>query len=445
MPILVLNNWQGMLGNTIIQVYNSLLIAIDKKYNILLPDPTDKHKFSKYSKFYKKRKIVVWENSDNKEIKNRYNFYYQKWMPEYSESFEKNHDKAVKLLKEVLVICNEELQPINKETLIIHMRSGDIFANCPHPKYIPPYLSFYKEILNENNYNNVLITTENSRNPCLKPLEKLENVKWTGGNLTKDIKMIMSAKHLVFGIGSFVPSLLLLSNNIEKIYVPSNYGIPTIFEGESCLFGKKVEIKEYDISDYIDRIGNEGVRSRHARDIMLAYPKEVPKIEVDKKEVDKKEVNKKEERKVEKKKVIEKKSQHVKIDTIIPTDEINKDEIRNLKIAKIIIRANNYLDQIIFVFTNNKCRFYGKKGGRVVKEIILEENEKIKSVNHIHGSMYLGHGINIKTSLDKTYEVLAKKEASEDYFNTLKAGDDEEIIGLNFQENRVVGIETRKI
>ena len=439
MPILVLNNWQGMLGNTIIQVYNCLLIAIDKKYNILLPDPNDKHKFSKYSRFYKKRKIVIYDDSNDKEIKNRFNFYYQKWMPEYSESFKKNHDKAVKMLKELLIICNEEPEPISKETLIIHMRSGDIFANCPHPKYIPPHLSFYKDILNDNNYNNVLITTENSRNPCLKPLEKIENVKWTGGNLMNDIKTIMSAKHLVFGIGSFVPSLLLLSNNIEKIYVPSNYGIPTIFEGEACLFGKKVEIKEYDISEYIERIGNEGVRTRRARDIMLAYPKQVLNTEVDKKQ-DKKQENKK---------VVVKetkpKDKPKEINTVIPTDEINKDEISNLKISKIIIRANIYLDQIIFVFSNGKCRSYGKKGGRVVKEIILEENEKIKSVNHIHGDMYLGYGVTIKTSLDKTYEVLAKKEAPEDYFNTLKAGDDEEIIGLNFKENRVVGIETRKI
>ena len=60
MPVLVLNKWQGMLGNTIIQVYNVILIAIHKKYNIRLPnpDPEQKNKFSKYSTFYKKRDII---------------------------------------------------------------------------------------------------------------------------------------------------------------------------------------------------------------------------------------------------------------------------------------------------------------------------------------------------------------------------------------------------
>lgn len=434
MPILVLNNWQGMLGNTILQVYNCLLIALDRKYNILLPDPHDKHKFSKYSKFYTKRKIVINQNSDNKEIKNRYNFYYQKWLQEYSECFKKNHDKAVSILKDILVICKEEIEPISEETLIIHMRSGDIFANCPHPKYIPPPLSFYNNILDENNYKDVLICTENSRNPCLKPLEKKDNVKWSGGNLMNDVKLIMAATHLVFGIGSFVPSLLLLSNNVKKIYVPCNYGVPSILEGSKCLFNKKIEIKEYDVKEYLERIGDEGVRNRRARNIMLAYPKEVPEPEIDK-NINNKNVVVKETKPKPKPK---------EINIIIPTDEITRDEISNLKINKIIIRANNYLDQIIFVFSNGKCRFYGKKGGKVVKEIILEENEKIKSINHIHGDMYLGYGVNIKTSLNKTYEVLAKKQAPEDYFNTIKAGDDEEIIGLNFKENRVVGIETRK-
>ena len=74
MPILVINNWQGMLGNSIIQVYNTILIALDRRYNILLPDPELKHKFSKYSTFYKKRRIIINEKTCGKEIKDRYNF-----------------------------------------------------------------------------------------------------------------------------------------------------------------------------------------------------------------------------------------------------------------------------------------------------------------------------------------------------------------------------------
>ena len=71
------------------------------------------------------------------------------WMPEYKDSFEINHEEALEILKGVLTLCDKELEPISKNTLVVHMRSGDIFSNCPHPKYIPPPLSFYKNILNE--------------------------------------------------------------------------------------------------------------------------------------------------------------------------------------------------------------------------------------------------------------------------------------------------------
>ena len=420
MPTLVLNNWQGMLGNSIIQVYNSILIGLDKKYNILLPDPNNKHKFSKFSKFYKKRKIVLHEDSDDAPITNRYNFYYQMWMPEYKDSFEMNHEEALEILKGVLTLCDKELEPISKNTLVLHMRSGDIFSNCPHPKYIPPPLSFYKNILKEHSYDKVLITTENTRNPCLKLLENMPNVKWTGGNLERDIETIMSATHLVFGIGSFVPSLLMLSNNIEKIYVPSNYGVPRILEGEKCLFGKKIELIEYNIDEYIKRIGNNGVRSRMARDVMIHYPDEV--------------------------KIPESVKQNPKnnIETIMTHDEMNKEELSILKLKKVVIKAGELLDRVVFNFDKNKNRYYGKNGGKVVKEIVLN-NEVITGVQQIYKDSYLGHGIIITTTNNK-YVVSGKGRYKDDCLQEeYKAKASKEIIGLVFDKNKIVGIETRDI
>ena len=55
---------------------------------------------------------------------------------------------------------------------------------------------------------------------------------------------------IVFGVGSIVPTLLMLSKNIKNIYVPSNYGIPGILEGEKCLFNKKLNIEYYDHNYY---------------------------------------------------------------------------------------------------------------------------------------------------------------------------------------------------
>ncbi len=420
MPIIVLDKWQGMLGNTIMQVYNVLLIAIDKRYNIRLPDQESKHKFSKYSRFYKTRDIILNKDSDKKEIKDRFNFYYQKWLPKYKDCFNKNHNKVVKLLKSQLIFDDNEIIDLPKETLLIHMRSGDIFANCPHPKYVPPPLYFYDKVINENNYSKHLIATENGRNPCLKHLKNRKNTTWLGGNLMKDIYHIMGAKHILFGVGSFVPCLLMLSNNVEKIYVPSNYGIPGILEGEVCLFGKKVEIELYDVTEYLERIGNKGVRSAYARDVMLNYPKEVKKIE--------------EEKKIENVIVTETKK--------TSSGENKNIEIKKLdKIKKINFKTGYMLDSIEFVFYDNSVKKYGGNGGKNKREIELANNEAIVSLKQIYSSSYLGYGIIIKTSI-KEYKILGTKAPKENYeYNEVKVEKDKEMIGLKFESNKLVGIE----
>ena len=430
MPILVLNNWQGMLGNSILQVYNVLLIAIYNKYNIRLPNPTDKHKFSKYSRFYKTRDIIINTKSNKEEIKNRYNFYYQEWMPEYNKCFKTNNDIALAELKKLLTICDEDVEPIPDDTLVLHMRSGDIFANCPHPQYIPPPLSFYKEIIEATNYKNIIIATENGRNPCLKPLQKMDNVEWSGGDLKKDIRTIMGAKHIIFGIGSFVPALLLLSNNVEKIYVPNNYGVPRILEGKKCLFGKKVKIKQYDISDYLDKMGDKGVRSRYSRDLMLHYPKEIPKP----KNNNNNNNNSKPKNN----------NNNNSPEKILFSDDISDEELKSLKLKKIIIRAGQYLDGVIFFFDNDKKRIYGGIGGKVVKEIELEDNEIIKSVQQIYNKLYFGLGIIFKTSKDKEYKITGKKGYSGvALMSIMEADKDKELVGLKLDGNKIIGIETR--
>jgi hypothetical protein len=427
MPVLVLDKWQGMLGNTIIQVYNVILIAIHKKYNIRLPnpDPEQKNKFSKYSKFYKKRDIILNSESDKKELKNRYNFYYQKWLPEYKDCFDKNHDEAVKLLKELLIFDDNEIVDLPRDTLMIHMRSGDIFANCPHPKYVPPPLFFYDSIINEKKYTSHLIATENGRNPCLKHLRSRENTKWINNGLMKDIYHIMGAKHILFGVGSFVPSLLMLSNNVEKIYVPSNYGIPGILEGKACLFGKKVEIHLYDVKEYLEKIGNKGVRSAHARDVMLNYPKEVIKKEEKQKEEKQKPEN-----------VIVTETNNA------PPEEIKKVEIKKLdKIKKMIFKSGYMLDSLEFVFYDGSTRKYGGNGGKNKREIELANNEAVLSFKQVHSTSYLGYGIIIKTSL-KEYKILGTKAPKGPYKeNELKVEKDKEMVGLKFEGNKLTGIE----
>lgn len=436
MPILVLNNWQGMLGNSILQTYNCILIALDKKYNIRLPDPNNNHRFSNYSKFYKKRDIILFENSCKKEIRNRYNFYYQKWLPEYKDSFTKNNNKALDILKNLLTFMDTNNTEVSDDTLVIHMRSGDIFSNCPHPKYVPPPLDFYTKIINEGKFNNYIICTQNNRNPCLRPLEKLNNVRWSGGNLGKDIELIMSAKNLAFGVGSFVPALLMLSNNIEYAYVASNYGVPGILEGEKCLFGKTIKIDEYDCSEYLEKIGERGVRTRYARDVMLSWPNSEDIIE-EIKVKPKRESKPKNETKVKTNPV------NVKIDDIECYDEITAEELKLLKMKRIVVRSGNFLDNITFVYENDKKRTYGSGGGRLTHDIQLD-NEVIVSVQQIYARLYFGVGVILKTSKGNEHIIKGRKSYKDADLKDIFSDNKREIIGLKIRENEIIGIETRE-
>ena len=455
MPILVLNNWQGMLGNTLLQTYNCILIAIDKKYNIRLPDTKDNHKFSNYSNYYNKRDIILYPETSKEEIKNRYNFYYQKWLPEYEECFNKNHEKAIEILKSLLVFKEEDAKYSGDDTLIIHMRSGDIFTNCPHPKYIPPPLEFYIKIINKKEYKNYIICTQNGRNPCLKPLEKMENVKWSGGQLLKDIKLIMGAKHLVFGVGSFVPSLLMLSKKIQKIYVPSNYGIPGILEGENCLFNKKLDIESYDYTDYLLKIGSKGVRTKYAREVMLLWPNcnhlEEPKkpLKQDDKPKDKSKDKSKDKPKDKSKDKPKDKLDNKPVHKPKPKPEymcykdITDEELKTLKIKKLIIKSGNYLDCITFIYENNKKRLYGENGGKDTNEIVLDDNEIITSIQQIYSKEYLGIGLVVNTSKRNKLEFKGRKNYGPGDLKEVFSENNKEIIGIKLEGNEIVGIETR--
>jgi len=444
MPILVLNNWQGMLGNTLLQTYNCILIAIDKKYNIRLPDPKDNHKFSNYSKYYNKRDIILYPETSKEEIKNRYNFYYQKWLPDYTECFNKNHEQAIKILKELLVFSEEDVIYSEDDTLVIHMRSGDIFTNCPHPKYVPPPLEFYTKIINKKEYKNYIICTQNGRNPCLKPLEKMENVKWSGGELLKDIKLIMGAKHLVFGVGSFVPALLMLSKNIKKIYVPSNYGIPGILEGENCLFNKKLDIESYDYTDYLSKIGSKGVRTKYARDVMLLWP-DCNHLEEPKKPQNKsqdKPQNKSQDKPQNKSQDKPQNKSQNKPEYMYYED-ITDNELKTLKMKKLIIRSGNYLDSITFIYENNKKRLFGEMGGKDETEIILDDDEIITGIQQIHAKEYLGLGIIVNTSKRDKLICKSRKNYGPGDLKEVFSENNKEIIGIKLEGNEIIGIETR--
>lgn len=106
--------------------------------------------------------------------------------------------------------------------LIIHIRSGDVTPMLD--KYIQPPLSFYENIIHENNYRNIHIITENKMlNPVVKILQnKYKNVFFSPRNFDEDFSILINAKYLVVSNSTLSKWLCRLNKNLKIVY--SNCG-----------------------------------------------------------------------------------------------------------------------------------------------------------------------------------------------------------------------------
>ena len=62
----------------------------------------------------------------------------------------------------------------------------------------------------------IIIVSEDKKNPVVEKLLKLyKNSEYNKNSLTKDIKIILGATNIVYSVGTFIPSILLMSNNYK--------------------------------------------------------------------------------------------------------------------------------------------------------------------------------------------------------------------------------------
>lgn len=116
--------------------------------------------------------------------------------------------------------------------LLIHLRSGDIFeSDTPHPAYYQPPLGFYKAVIRDVQPESVCLLLEDFGNPVADALIRHIHgqgiqVRLAGKDLKETISLILNAKKLVFGQGTFVNELLSLSDSVETTYTLEGFGAP---------------------------------------------------------------------------------------------------------------------------------------------------------------------------------------------------------------------------
>lgn len=232
--------WVGRLGNRLMALYNGLIYAIGTNTNLIIPfDDTG---------FISTTFIQIQDTSSN-EILHCYTFFSDNFIPNWKPinanlSYKK---QALKLMKQY-VLFSPPNKVLSENDLVIHIRSGDIMVNnCDWPKeYIPPPYVFYETILKKTwkKWSKIYIIAEDNKHPCLRRLiQNHPQIIWKKQSLKKDIEFILSAKSIVIGGGSFVPALMLFSNNIKNVFgtynTPSKFLIKTLPHLNICVLDFK--------------------------------------------------------------------------------------------------------------------------------------------------------------------------------------------------------------
>jgi hypothetical protein len=161
--------------------------------------------------------------------------------------------------------------PLSADVLVIHIRSGDVFGEHPHPSLGQPPLSFYEKVLEHSRPQNVVLVYEDALNPVIPKLqERLESLAIAysvhSGDLGSDLQLLLSARQLATGKGTFGQALLVLSPHIERWY---DFG-----EGKERFLTSRrrsvVSITDRE-GDYVAAL-KSWENSPSQRDLMLKYP-----------------------------------------------------------------------------------------------------------------------------------------------------------------------------
>ena len=221
--MIIINTWVGGLGNNIIQVVNSILIAYKFKHKFIKM-PKDTNKFNWYHKKYLTlynvifKDIIITEFEQNKKIISN-NFFSRRKLFE-KLNIKKDYNIPLTKILKLIKIPIKRIKSNNND-LIIHIRSGDVFTYQPHAGFYQPPLNYYKKIINLKKWDNIRIIAQDNNNPVIPELIKLyPNIKLKFQTLIEDISYIIGSKNICFGKGSFISSLLLFNSNLVNIYYP---------------------------------------------------------------------------------------------------------------------------------------------------------------------------------------------------------------------------------
>ena len=252
----------GYTGNFIQRIYNVLRIALFYNYNVILPE----------NKLINTTYIVINKNIDKnfEKITDKNCFMNTETIENIDRSlFELNKERSIEIMKDIFVIKPDNI--LGKNDLLIHIRSRDLFNYNIETFYICPPLSYYVDIIEKNNYDKIYLIAEDRKNPCInKLIELYPNIIFKLQSLENDIKLILDAENIVISCGTFITSLLLLSNKCKNIYIPS-----CAPEWTRRAISNNINKYFIELPEYCKKIGPYWKNTPEQNELMISYKNDV--------------------------------------------------------------------------------------------------------------------------------------------------------------------------
>ena len=251
-------NWYGRFGNNIISIINVIALAELTSSKVTFNINHDLLHIENLDINFKK------QETDRKISVNPLMCYHLigDYFINLKEIIYKMHPMIAK--KYIRPIIHElKIENIDfNDTLVIHIRGGDIFNAIPHHDYVQPPLQYYERIIDSSGYSNIIILSEDNKNPCIDALiKKYNNIIFKQNILLYDVHIMLNAKYIVASNSTLIYAMLMISTNIKKVYY--NSFLPTIeLEG--------VSIFTYDFINYIKY--GDWQNTPNQKNLMLHFP-----------------------------------------------------------------------------------------------------------------------------------------------------------------------------
>jgi hypothetical protein len=109
--------------------------------------------------------------------------------------------------------------------LVLHLRSGDIFGDDPHPGYWPQPLAYYQAVVEAEQPRSVVLVCMDDVHPVLAPLARWCTdagiaTRLQSASLAEDLAVLMSAPALALSVGTLGMAAAWLAPRVERVYVP---------------------------------------------------------------------------------------------------------------------------------------------------------------------------------------------------------------------------------